>query len=69
MTVGLCRVVEEQLHSFVLDESERSVSCPSPLIQGKDPPVTIVYEAGLELRDILDVMVEMENQSLAPTRI
>jgi hypothetical protein len=46
MTAGLYREVEEQLHSFILDESERSISCLSPLIQGKEPPVPIDYGTG-----------------------
>jgi hypothetical protein len=66
MTAGHIRGVEVQLPSFILDESERSVACLSPLIQCKVPPVPIDYVAGWKLRVILDVMEEMENLSLAP---
>jgi len=38
------------------------------LIQEREPTVLIDYEAGWDLRDVLDVMEKGENQYLAPAR-
>jgi hypothetical protein len=59
---------EVELYSFILNESERSGSYVSPLIQGKELAVPIVYDAGLDPVDVPDVMEERENQYLAPAR-
>jgi len=68
MPEGYIMGVEVWLHSLILDGSESSGSCLSPLIQEREPTVPIDYEAGWDPRDVLDVMEKRENQYLAPVR-